>query len=229
MDNHFKTAEFSKNMPVLLGLLDIWYTNLFGCQTKAVLPYDLYLRFLTNYLQQLEMESNGKSTTQDGQKVDYNTGYIVWGKAGTDGQHSFYQLLHQGTILVPSDFIGFKKSQNPISDHHQKLMSNFFAQTEALAFGENYPESYRHFDGNKPTNSILAPELNPKTLGQIIALYEHAVFTTGVIWDIDSFDQWGVELGKTLAKKILTELEDENAQPSHDSSTNQLIKRFKKP
>ncbi len=227
MDNHFKNTEFDKNMPVILGLLDVWYNNFFNCESKAILPYDLYLRFFPNYLQQTEMESNGKSVDMDGVKVDYQTGYIVWGKAGTDGQHSFYQLLHQGTKLVPADFIGFIKSQNPLGDHHQKLMANFFAQTEALAFGENYPEPYRNFPGNRPTNTILAPELNPKVLGQLIALYEHAVFTAGAIWNIDSFDQWGVELGKTLAKKILTELKSESSELTHDSSTNQLIQRFK--
>ncbi len=229
MDNHFKNTEFEKNMPVILGLLDVWYNNFFEYETKAVLPYDLYLRFLPNYLQQLEMESNGKSVDADGKKIDYQTGYIIWGRAGTDGQHSFYQLLHQGTKIVPADFIGFKKSQNPTSDHHQKLMANFFAQTEALAFGADYPEPYRHFEGNRPTNTILAPQLDPKVLGQIIAMYEHSVFTAGVIWNIDSFDQWGVELGKTLAKKVLEDLESENPELKHDSSTNQLIKRFKKP
>ncbi len=227
MDNHFKNTQFEKNMPIILGLLDVWYNNFFKYESKAVLPYDLYLRFLPNYLQQLEMESNGKSVNEDGEKVDYQTGYIIWGKAGTDGQHSFHQLLHQGTKIVPADFIGFKKSHNPVGDHHKKLMANFFAQTESLAFGADYPEVYRNFDGNRPTNTILAESLTPKVLGQIIALYEHAVFTAGVIWGIDSFDQWGVELGKTLAKKILEELESENPDLGHDSSTNQLIKRFK--
>lgn len=227
MDNHFKEADFDKNMPVILGLLDIWYNNFFEAETKAILPYDLYLRFLPNYLQQVEMESNGKSIDEEGIQVDYQTGYIVWGRAGTDGQHSYYQLLHQGTKLVPSDFIGFKKSHNPISDHHQKLMANFFAQPEALAFGENSSESYKYFEGNKPTNTILAPQLTPKVLGQIIALYEHSVFTAGAIWNIDSFDQWGVELGKNLAKKILEEFQS-NGELNHDSSTNQLIKKFLK-
>lgn len=229
MDNHFKDTDFKENMPVLMGLLDVWYNNFFNAPAKAILPYDYYLKNLPIHLQQLEMESNGKSIDLDNQKIDYQTGFIIFGKAGTDGQHSFYQLLHQGSKLIPADFIGFLKSQNPIGDHHLKLMSNLFAQTEALAFGDKGEKPFKHFEGNKPTNTILADELTPFVLGQIIALYEHAVFTAGAIWNINSFDQWGVELGKTLAKKILVELQSENAKLTHDSSTNQLIQRFKKP
>ncbi len=227
VDNHFKNTEFSKNLPVIMALIGIWNNNFFEFGTEAVLPYDQYLHRLPAYFQQLVMESNGKSVTEDGEKIDYQTAPIVWGEPGTNGQHSFYQLLHLGTKIVPADFIGFKESLNPISDHHLKLMSNFFAQTEALAFGKDDESPYKTFTGNRPTNSILIDKLTPYTLGQIIALYEHKVFVQGVIWGINSFDQFGVELGKVLAKKILSEIESGNtADLKHDSSTNQLISKF---
>ncbi len=229
MDTHFRTAEFDKNMPVILALLGIWYNNFFGSQTYAILPYDQYLRMLANYLQQADCESNGKSITLDGQRVDYQTGPIIWGKAGTDGQHTFYQLIHQGTRIIPADFIGFLNSHNLIGEHHLKLMANMFAQTEALAFGRepDSNEPYKNIEGNKPTNTILASKLTPKVLGQLIALYEHKIFVQGVIWNIDSFDQWGVELGKVLAKKVIDELRDNTISLNHDSSTNNLIKTFR--
>jgi glucose-6-phosphate isomerase len=229
LDEHFRTAPFERNLPVLLGLLTVWYADLFGAQTQAVLPYDQYLKRFPAYLQQLTMESNGKSATLDGGRVDYDTGPIFWGEPGTNGQHSFYQLIHQGTRLIPCDFIGFMRSLNPIGQHHDLLIANVFAQTEALAFGQEAPpgEPYRQFDGNRPTNTILADELTPAVLGKLVALYEHSVFTQGTIWNIDSFDQWGVELGKVLAKRIVPELSGD-ADPGHDSSTNALIRRYRR-
>jgi glucose-6-phosphate isomerase len=235
MDVHFRTTSFDRNLPVLLGLLTVWYTNFFGAQTVAVLPYDQYLKRFPAYLQQLTMESNGKSVTLDGTRVDYETGPVFWGEPGTNGQHSFYQLIHQGTKLIPCDFIGFLKTLNPIGNHHDLLMANVFAQTEALAFGktadevraEGTPEEllpHRVFEGNRPTNTILAERLTPFSLGALVALYEHSVFTQGVIWNINSFDQWGVELGKVLAVRIAEELKlSSDTDLRHDSSTNRLI------
>jgi len=240
MDKHFRTAPFHKNLPVLMGLLSVWYNNFFGAQTVAVLPYDQYLKRFPAYLQQLAMESNGKHVTLDGRPVNYQTGPIYWGEPGTNGQHSFYQLIHQGTKLIPCDFIGFCRAVNPLGRHHDLLMANLFAQTEALAFGktedqvraEGTPDwlvPHRIFEGNRPTNTILAERLTPETLGKLVALYEHSVFTQGVIWHIDSFDQWGVELGKVLAKRIIPELERvEKPRLAHDSSTNALIKRYRR-
>jgi len=240
MDNHFRYTPFEKNIPVIMGLLGIWYNNFFNAQTHAVIPYDHYLSHFPAYLQQVDMESNGKQVDRQGNGVDYQTAPIIWGKPGTNGQHSFFQLIHQGTKLVPCDFIGFVKSLNPIENHHQKLMGNFFAQTEALAFGrtkedlikEEVPEHltpYRTFEGNRPTNTILIKKLTPFTLGQLIAMYEHKIFTQGVIWNIYSFDQWGVELGKILSKKIIPELDRNYKNPlNHDSSTNALIEFFRK-
>ncbi len=240
MDGHFRTAPFERNLPVLMGLLTIWYTNFFGASTVAVLPYDQYLKRLPAYLQQLTMESNGKHVTRDGVRVDYETGPIYWGEPGTNGQHSFYQLIHQGTRLIPCDFIGFMETLNPIGTHHDLLMANVFAQTQALAFGktadevraEGTPERlvpHRTFEGNRPTNTILADRLTPHTLGALIALYEHSVFTQGTIWQIDSFDQWGVELGKVLASHIVPELTSPDAPPpAHDSSTTTLIGRYRR-
>jgi glucose-6-phosphate isomerase len=239
IDNHLRTAPFEKNLPVLLGLLTLWYADFFGAQTVAVLPYDQYLKRFPAYLQQLTMESNGKSVTLDGSRVDYETGPVFWGEPGTNGQHSFYQLIHQGTKLIPCDFIGFTKTLNPLGEHHDLLMANVFAQTEALAFGKP-PEQVREegtdewlvphrvFEGNRPSNTILAERLDPETLGKLIALYEHSVFVQGVIWDVNSFDQWGVELGKVLARKIGDELQSP-AEPKleHDSSTNALIRRYR--
>jgi glucose-6-phosphate isomerase len=240
LDEHFRTAPFDKNLPVLLGLLTVWYNNFFGAQTVAVLPYDQYLKRFPAYLQQLSMESNGKYVTLDGHPIaDYETGPIVWGEPGTNGQHSFYQLVHQGTRLVPCDFIGFANTLNPLGDHHDILMSNIFAQAEALAFGKSAEQvkaegtpawlvPHRTFAGNRPSNVILADKLTPEILGALVALYEHSVFTQGVIWNIDSFDQWGVELGKVLAKNIVPELQ--SATPpdlKHDSSTNTLIRRYR--
>lgn len=238
MDKHFRTAPFRRNLPVLMALIGILYANGYGADSYAVLPYDQYLARFPAYLQQLDMESNGKSVDRQGQPVDYTTGPIVWGEPGTNGQHAFYQLIHQGTRLIPADFIGFCRSHNPLSDHHDKLMANFFAQTEALAFGktaeqcraEGVPETlipFKTFEGNHPTNTLLADELTPKTLGALIALYEHKVFVQGIIWNIYSFDQWGVELGKVLAGKILKELTDPSVPLSHDSSTNALIQRYR--
>jgi glucose-6-phosphate isomerase len=239
MDEHFRTAPFERNLPVLLGLLTLWYVDFFDAQTVAVLPYDQYLKRFPAYLQQLTMESNGKSVTLDGQRVDYETGPIFWGEPGTNGQHSFYQLIHQGTKLIPADFIGFTKTLNPLANHHDLLMANVFAQTEALAFGktpeqvreegtEEWLVPHRVFDGNRPSNTILAEQLDPRTLGRLIALYEHSVFVQGVIWDLNSFDQWGVELGKVLAKRIADELEaDAEPELTHDSSTNALIRRYR--
>jgi glucose-6-phosphate isomerase len=239
MDEHFRTAPFERNLPVLLGLLTVWYANFFGAETVAVLPYDQYLKRFPAYLQQLTMESNGKSVTLDGLPVAYQTGPVFWGEPGTNGQHSFYQLIHQGTHLIPCDLIGFANSLNPLGNHHNLLMSNVFAQAEALAFGktaeevraEGTPEwlvPHRTFQGNRPTNVILADRLTPEMLGKLVALYEHSVFTQGAIWNIDSFDQWGVELGKVLAQRIIPELET-SAEPDlkHDSSTNALIRRYR--
>jgi glucose-6-phosphate isomerase len=243
MDEHFRTAPLERNMPALMGLLTIWYNNFFGMQTVAVLPYDQYLKRFPAYLQQLTMESNGKRVSLDGVRVDYQTSPIYWGEPGTNGQHSFYQLIHQGTKFIPCDFIGFTKSLNPLGDHHDILMANLFAQSEALAFGKPGEEvkaegtadwlvPHRTFGGNRPSNTILAEKLTPETLGKLVALYEHNVFTQGVIWNIDSFDQWGVELGKVLAKRILSELGPElgssgEPQLNHDSSTNALIRRYR--
>jgi len=240
MDEHFRTTPFERNVPVLLGLLGIWYCNFFGSQTVAVLPYEQYLKRFPAYLQQLTMESNGKHVTLDGAEVTYQTGPIYWGEPGTNGQHSFYQLIHQGTKLIPCDFIAFDKSLNPLGRHHDILLANVFAQAEALAFGKT-PEQvqaegtpdwlvpHRVFEGNRPSNTILADKLTPATLGKLVALYEHSVFTQGVIWNIDSFDQWGVELGKVLAQQIIPELESD-AEPNlnHDSSTNNLIRRYRR-
>jgi glucose-6-phosphate isomerase len=240
MDEHFRTTPFERNLPVLLGLLGLWYTDFFGAQTVAVLPYEQYLKRFPAYLQQLTMESNGKHVTKTGSKVDYPTGPIYWGEPGTNGQHSFYQLIHQGTRLIPSDFIAFGRSLNPLGRHHDMLLANVFAQSEALAFGktaeqvkaEGTPDwlvPHRVFEGNRPSNTLLAAELTPAVLGKLVALYEHAVFTQGIIWRINSFDQWGVELGKVLAQRIIPELESPT-EPTlkHDSSTNNLIRRYRK-
>jgi glucose-6-phosphate isomerase len=227
MDEHFRTAPFERNLPVLMGLIGLWYRDFFGAQTVAVLPYDQYLKRFPAYLQQLTMESNGKRVTLTGAAVDYETGAIYWGEPGTNGQHSFYQLIHQGTTLIPCDFIGFCRSLNPLGDHHDILTANLLAQTEALAFGQDNPdEPHRHFPGNQPTSTILADELSPRILGSLVALYEHLVFTQGAIWDIGSFDQWGVELGKVLAKRIIPELSSD-APLEHDGSTNALIQRYR--
>ncbi|HET6998086.1 MAG TPA: glucose-6-phosphate isomerase [Solirubrobacterales bacterium] len=239
MDEHFQEADPGANLPLLMGLLAVWYGDFFGAQTSGVFPYDQYLHRFPAYLQQLTMESNGKHVTLDGTRVDYDTGAIYWGEPGTNGQHSFYQLIHQGTRLIPCDFIGFAHSSNPLGDHHDLLMSNVFAQGEALAFGKT-PEQvraegtaeevvpHRVMEGNRPSNTILAERLNPETLGKLVALYEHSVFTQGAIWGIDSFDQWGVELGKVLAVAIIPELEaSEEPELHHDSSTNALIRRYR--
>jgi len=240
MDEHFRTAPFEANLPVLMGMLAVWYNDFFGAQTVAVLPYEQYMKRFPAYLQQLTMESNGKHVTLAGKPVSHDTGPIYWGEPGTNGQHSFYQLIHQGTRLIPCDFIGFMKALNPLGRHHDMLLANVFAQTEALAFGKT-PEQvkaegtpdwlvpHRVFEGNRPSNTILAERLDPETLGKLIALYEHSVFTQGVVWNIDSFDQWGVELGKVLAQRIIPELENP-AEPvlKHDSSTNTLIRRYRK-
>ena len=239
MDEHFRTAPFERNLPVLLGVLAVWYNDFFGAETVAVLPYEQYLKRFPAYLQQLTMESNGKHVSLDGTQVDYSTGPIYWGEPGTNGQHSFYQLIHQGTRLIPCDFIAFIETLNPLSRHHDMLLANVFAQTEALAFGKT-PEQvkvegtpdwlvpHRVFEGNRPSNTILAEKLTPQTLGKLVALYEHSVFTQGTIWNIDSFDQWGVELGKVLAQRIIPELESKTEpKPGHDSSTNCLIRRYR--
>lgn len=246
MDNHFKNTPFEKNIPVVLALLGIWYNNFFDADSHAILPYDQYLHRFAAYFQQGDMESNGKGVTRDGQKVDYSTGPIIWGEPGTNGQHAFYQLIHQGTKLVPADFLAPAQSQNPIGDHHPKLMSNFFAQTEALMKGKTAAEAkvelekagvtgqtleeltqHKVFSGNRPTNSILFKKLTPRTLGTLIAMYEHKIFVQGMIWDINPYDQWGVELGKQLANKILPELMAEEKISSHDCSTNGLINYYK--
>jgi glucose-6-phosphate isomerase len=240
MDEHFRTAPFERNLPVLLGLLTVWYTDFFGSETVAVLPYEQYLKRFPAYLQQLTMESNGKHVTLAGTKVDYSTGPIYWGEPGTNGQHSFYQLIHQGTRLIPADFIAFVETLNPLGRHHDMLLANVFAQTEALAFGKTFEQvkaegttdwlaPHRVFEGNRPSNTILADRLTPHTLGELIALYEHSVFTQGAIWNIDPFDQWGVELGKVLAQRIIPELEAKTeTELRHDSSTNTLIRRYRK-
>jgi glucose-6-phosphate isomerase len=239
MDEHFRTTPLEENLPALMGLLSVWYGDFFGAQTSGVMPYSQYLKRFPAYLQQLTMESNGKHVTLDGRLVDYETGAVYWGEPGTNGQHSFYQLIHQGTKLIPVDLIGFGKTLNPIRDHHDILMSNVFAQAEALAFGKTEAEvraegtaeavvPHRVFEGNRPTNVILAEKLTPHTLGALVALYEHSVFTQGTIWGINSFDQWGVELGKVLAKRIIPELESESEPDlAHDSSTNALIRRYR--
>jgi glucose-6-phosphate isomerase len=240
VDEHFRTTPFERNLPVLMGLLGVWYNNFFGAQTVAVLPYEQYLKRFPAYLQQLTMESNGKHVTLDGTRVNYDTGPIYWGEPGTNGQHSFYQLIHQGTRLIPCDFIAFMQPLNALGQHHDMLLANVFAQTEALAFGKT-PEQvkaegtpdwlvpHRVFEGNRPTNTILAEQLTPEALGKLVALYEHSVFTQGTIWNIDSFDQWGVELGKALAQRIIPEIESKT-EPAlkHDSSTNALIRRYRK-
>jgi glucose-6-phosphate isomerase len=238
MDEHFRTAPFAENLPVLMALLTVWYTDFFDAQTVAILPYEQYLKRFPAYLQQLTMESNGKHVTLGGAKVDYETGPIYWGEPGTNGQHSFYQLIHQGTRLIPCDFLAFHKTLNPLGRHHDLLLANVFAQSEALAFGktaeelraEKTPEAlvpHKTFEGNRPSNTLFLDELTPTALGKLIALYEHNVFTQGVIWDIDSFDQWGVELGKVLAQRIIPELENADAPLNHDSSTNALIRRYR--
>ena len=226
VDEHFREAPTGENLPALMGLLAVWYGDFFGAQTVAVLPYEQYLKRFPAYLQQLTMESNGKHVTLDGAQVDYETGAVYWGEPGTNGQHSFYQLIHQGTKLIPCDLIGFYEPLNPLGDHHDLLMSNVFAQAEALAFGKEADEPYRVFEGNRPTNVLLATKLTPGTLGSLVALYEHSVFTQGTVWGIDSFDQWGVELGKVLAKAIIPELQGDG-ELDHDSSTNELIRRYR--
>jgi glucose-6-phosphate isomerase len=240
MDEHFRTAPFERNLPVLLGLLTVWYTDFFGAETVAVLPYEQYLKRFPAYLQQLTMESNGKHVTREGGEVDYATGPVYWGEPGTNGQHSFYQLIHQGTRLIPCDFIAFARTLNPLARHHDMLLANVFAQAEALAFGKTREEvdaegtlerlvPHRVFQGNRPSNTILAEQLTPDTLGKLVALYEHSVFTQGVVWNIDSFDQWGVELGKLLAQRIIPELESEKEPAlAHDSSTNNMIRTYRR-
>jgi glucose-6-phosphate isomerase len=239
MDEHFRSAPFEQNLPVLLGLLSLWHGNFFNAQTVAVLPYEQYLKRFPAYLQQLTMESNGKHVTLDGRVVDYDTGPIYWGEPGTNGQHSFYQLIHQGTRLIPCDFIAFGQALTPLGRHHDMLLANVFAQAEALAFGKTAGEvkaegtpdwlvPHRVFEGNRPSNVILAKKLTPEVLGKLVALYEHSVFTQGAIWNIDSFDQWGVELGKQLAQRIIPELENKTeSELNHDSSTNHLIRRYR--
>lgn len=247
VDEHFKTEKFGSNIPVIMALLGVWYTNFFGAQSEAILPYDQYMHRFAAYFQQGNMESNGKSIDRNGYEINYATGPVIWGEPGTNGQHAFYQLIHQGTLVIPCDFIAPVKSHNPIGDHHVKLLSNFFAQTEALMNGKTEEEvkaeltkagknkdeikklmKFKVFAGNKPTNSFLLEQVTPKSLGSLIALYEHKIFVQGVIWNIFSFDQWGVELGKQLANNILPELEDDNTITTHDSSTNGLIEYFKK-
>jgi glucose-6-phosphate isomerase len=237
MDEHFRTAPFEKNLPVLMGLLTVWYADFFGCQSVAVLPYDQYLKRFPAYLQQLTMESNGKRVTLAGAEVDYATGPVYWGEPGTNGQHSFYQLIHQGTNLIPCDFVMFGKSLNALGRHHDLLTANVLAQAEALAFGKTAAEvraegvaealvPHKTFPGNRPSNVLFLEKLTPFALGSLIALYEHSVFTQGVVWDVGSFDQWGVELGKVLAQRIVPELSG-GGEPKHDSSTNALIRRYR--
>ncbi|HUP12915.1 MAG TPA: hypothetical protein VM187_11895, partial [Niastella sp.] len=238
-DNHFRYTEFDKNIPVIMAVIGVWYTNFFGSQTEAILPYDQYMHRFTAYFQQGNMESNGKSVNRNGEPVNYATGPVIWGEPGTNGQHAFYQLLHQGTVMVPCDFIAPAESHNPIGDHHQKLLSNFFAQTEALMNGKSLEEvksesgsdpnvmTFREFSGNRPTNSILIKKITPVNLGRLIAFYEHKIFVQGVIWNIYSFDQWGVELGKQLANRVLPELADNKPVSGHDCSTNGLINTYK--
>jgi glucose-6-phosphate isomerase len=246
MDNHFKSAELNDNLPAILGLVGIWYNNFFDAETNAILPYDQYMHRFAAYFQQGDMESNGKHVDRNGKHVEYSTGPIIWGEPGTNGQHAFYQLIHQGTKLIPCDFIAPAQSQNPLGEHHAMLLSNFFAQTEALMNGKTYDEvvaelqkagksaeeieklaPFKEFEGNRPTNSILVKKITPRTLGSLIAMYEHKIFVQGIIWNIYSFDQWGVELGKQLAGKILPELRNEEKITSHDSSTNGLINQYK--
>ncbi len=238
MDEHFRTAPLEKNLPVILAMLGVWYNNFLGADTHAILPYDQYLHRFAAYFQQADMESNGKSTDREGRRVGYETGPVIWGEPGTNGQHAFYQLIHQGSKLIPCDFIGFAETHNPLGDHHVKLMSNYFAQSEALAFGksaeslraEGVPEAlvpHKTFEGNRPSTSFLIRRLTPFTLGQLLAAYEHKIFTQGIVWNVFSFDQWGVELGKVLAKVILPELEGAPTPAKHDSSTNALIAEFK--
>jgi glucose-6-phosphate isomerase len=239
IDEHFRTAPFERNLPVLLGLLGVWHGNFFGAETAAVLPYSQYLARFPAYLQQLDMESNGKSVDRQGRPVEWQTGPVLWGQPGTNGQHAFFQLLHQGTELVPCDFLGFLEPNHDLDGHHDLLMANLFAQTEALAFGRTPEEvaaegvppelvPHRTFPGNRPTNTILAPRLTPSVLGQLVALYEHKVLTQGAIWDVNSFDQWGVELGKALSTRIAGELSgDGSAGTAHESSTNALIRRYR--
>jgi glucose-6-phosphate isomerase len=246
MDNHFRTAEFENNIPVILALIGVWYNNFFGAESEAILPYDQYLHRFAAYFQQGNMESNGKSIGRDGQPVNYQTGPIIWGEPGTNGQHAFYQLIHQGTKLIPCDFIAPAISHNPIGDHHDKLLSNYFAQTEALMNGKSEAEvlseleaaglsaeeiqtlaPFKVFEGNRPTNSILLKQITPYTLGALISMYEHKIFAQGIIWNVFSFDQWGVELGKQLAKKILPELTSDESVNTHDASTNGLINAYK--
>jgi glucose-6-phosphate isomerase len=246
MDEHFRTANTEESLPVILALIGLWYGNFFGSESEAILPYDQYMHRFAAYFQQGNMESNGKYVGRDGKAVNYQTGPIVWGEPGTNGQHAFYQLIHQGTKLIPCDFMAPALSHNPVGDHHEKLMSNFFAQTEALLNGKTLEEvtielkaagksaeevanisPFKVFQGNKPTNSILFKQLTPKVLGSLIAMYEHKIFVQGIVWNIYSFDQWGVELGKVLAKKILPELENDSAVSSHDASTNGLINTYK--
>jgi glucose-6-phosphate isomerase len=246
MDIHFRTTPFEKNIPVILALIGIWYTNFFGARTEVILPYDQYMNRFPAYMQQASMESNGKSVDRSGERIDYQSGPIVWGEPGTNGQHSFYQLIYQGTKIIPADFLAPAVSQNPVGDHHNMLLSNFFAQTEALLHGKTREQvvqelkaegktdeeierlgPYKMFEGNKPTNSILFKQLTPRVIGNLVAMYEHKIFVQGVVWNIFSFDQWGVELGKQLAKKILPELTDDRPVHSHDSSTNGLINAFK--
>jgi len=238
IDQHFRNAPFEQNLPVILGMIGVWYIDFFGAQTHAILPYSQYLARFTAYLQQLDMESDGKSVQLSGEPVEVDTGPIVWGTSGTNGQHAYYQLIHQGTRLIPADFIGFCQPNHALGQHHELLMANFFAQTEALAFGKSADEvaaegvasaliPHRTFPGNRPTNSILAPKLTPSVLGQLVALYEHKVFTQGTIWNINSFDQWGVELGKVLASRIVPELSSSGKPGDHDSSTTTLIHRYR--
>ena len=246
MDSHFRNEDFEQNIPVILALISCWYINFWGAQSEAILPYDQYLHRFAAYFQQGNMESNGKSTSRAGKPVTYSTGPIIWGEPGTNGQHAFYQLIHQGTALIPCDFIAPSQSHNAWGDHHAKLLSNFFAQTEALMNGKSHQAvvdelagtksdeevedlaPFKVFEGNKPTNSILLKQLTPRALGSLIAMYEHKIFVQGVLWNIYSFDQWGVELGKQLAKKILPELEGNHEVNSHDSSTNLLINTYKR-
>jgi glucose-6-phosphate isomerase len=246
MDNHFKTAEANENLPVILALLGVWYNNFFDAETQAILPYDQYMHRFAAYFQQGDMESNGKYVDRNGEPVDYSTGPIIWGEPGTNGQHAFYQLIHQGTKLIPCDFIAPAQSHNPLGEHHNMLLSNFFAQTEALMNGKTEEEviaelkaagkseeeieklaQFKVFEGNRPTNSILVKKITPRSLGSLLAMYEHKIFVQGIIWNIYSFDQWGVELGKQLAGKILPELKNNDEISSHDSSTNGLINQYK--